>query len=744
MGVAATGDEMTTTTQVRSGARKRSGRRLAQLALMSSAGLLAVLPCAARAQGTSPDATVDTVIVTATKRSENLKDVPQAISVFGARRLDEIKADSLESLAGYIPGLEMQTFSPGRTRITIRGVSPDEQTGVTTISYYLDEIPLTAADQRSQPTVRFYDIDQVDVLRGPQGTLYGEGAMGGTIRIVTNKPDTTGFAASVKLDGYAIDKGSAGYVADGMANVPLIKDKLAARVVVERRRNAGWIDQTFESIPDPTVGPPARYVTTGHEKDVNYSDETLVRSALRFTPTEHFTADLTYIYNDLDVHSASMASLNPYQQRDFALRPSTGRSNLWNLTLRYDFGGFAVTSTSSETERDTWRRDPYDPIVFGTTAASKLNFTSFLKAKVFTQEVRAVSSSDRRLRWTIGGYYRDTTEDSGGTYDAYVPALGSNVVFYSYTDQAKSKAAAVFGEAEFDLTKHLTLIGGLRWFQEEQTSGALSRKPNGVTPKATLRYRFSKDLMAYATYSEGYRSGGFNFNAGPKEYAPDKTKNYEIGVKFDSADRRLSISGDIYLIDWNNMQFIQLDSGGFFTYIGNANKASSRGAEVEINYHVTDKLWTEVSGNVTSAHLDSNVHGNLTPTIASGTELPAVPTYKLNAIVGYDTPVLGDYNLRLTAGVSLVGPQHSKLEQNGVYTDPLFGGVYVIGSRIPASASGRLRAELSRSNWTVAVYANNIWNDHTPIGNDNFLPSLGQPLYYLQPRTVGMELSARF
>jgi iron complex outermembrane receptor protein len=722
-------------------------RQLRQLALASTAAFLVGLPCSAWAQDASADVTeLDAVIVTATKRSESLKDVPQAITVFSGQRLEAINADSLEGLAGYVPGLEMQTFSPGRTRITIRGISPDEQTGVTTISYYLDEIPLTAADQRSQTTVRLYDIDQVEVLRGPQGTLYGEGAMGGTIRIVTNKPDATRFGAALKLDGYSIDKGDTGYVVDGMVNVPLIKDVLAARLAVETRRDAGWIDQTFVSIPDPTVGPPARYVATGKESDVNRSTETSLRAALRFTPTPNFTADLTYIYSDLDVHSASIASLNSDEHLDFGLRPSTSKSNLWNFTASYDFGAFKLTSTTSYTERDTWRRDPYEPIVFGTTAASTLSFTTFLKSKAFTQEVRAVSRADQRLRWTVGGYYRDGRADSGGTYDAYIPATDANVIFYTYTDRTDSTTRAVFGEAELDITDKLTLIAGARWFQEEQTAfgGALKRKVDGVTPKATLRYRFNEDLMAYATYSEGYRAGGFNANAGPREYAPDKTLNYEVGAKYVSPDKRLSLSAAAYLIDWKDMQFIQLDSGGFFTFIGNANKASSRGAEAELNYRFTNKLWTQISGNVTEAHLDSDVFGNFTGIIPSGTDLPSVPPYKLNAILGYDTTVMGDYSLKLTAGVSFIGPQHTKLEQNGTYTDFLFGGVYVVGSRIGASASGRVRAELSKDNWSAALYVNNVWNDRTAVGNDNFLPTLGQPLYYMQPRTIGIELSARY
>lgn len=729
--------------------RTRGGKhRFGRLALVSSVTWLTAAHCGAfaqEAQETSADETRrDTIIVTATKRSEDLKDVPQAISVLDEGMLNAINADSLETFAGYVPGLEMQTFSPGRTRITVRGVSPDEQTGVTTISYYLDEIPLTASEQRSQATVRLYDISQVEVLRGPQGTLYGEGAMGGTIRIITNKPDASGFEASAKIGAYSIKDGDIGYALNGMVNVPLISDILAARVVVEKREDAGWIDQTFLSIPAPAAGHPNRYVATKTDKDVNSSSDTMVRAALRFTPTDAFTADLTYIRTDLDVDSASIATVNAGQHRDFALRPSTAESDLWNLTASYDFGAFTLTSASSHTTRDTWRFDPYEPIVFGSTAASTLDFTTFLGVETFVQEVRAVSAADQRLRWTVGGYYRDGTAKSGGTYNAFIPATNSSVVFYTYTDRTDFTSRALFGEAEFDLTDALTVIAGARWFEEEQEAGAANRKSDGVTPKATIRYRLNDSLMTYATYSEGYRAGGFNFNAGPPQYEPDTTKNYELGAKYISADGRLSLAGAAYFIDWDNMQFIQLDSGGFFTFVGNANKASSRGIEAEFSYKFDNGWWTQVSGNLTEAHLGSDVFGNFTGVIPKGRDLPSVPPYKVGAIVGYDTTVFGDYDLKLTAGMNFIGPQHTKLEEGGSYTDPLFGGVYVIGSRIEASSNARLRAELSRNNWTAAVYVNNLWDDGTPIGNDNFLPTLGQPFYYLQPRTIGAEFSTRF
>jgi len=725
--------------------RWSNGRQVRLLAMASGVPWLAAMPASALAQDSQTRSTViETVVVTATRRSAELMNVPQAISVLSQDQLDQINADSLESFAGYVPGLEMQTFSPGRTRITVRGVSPDEQTGVTSISYYLDEIPLTAADQRSQPTVRLYDIDQIEVLRGPQGTLYGEGAMGGTIRVITRKPDATGFAASAKLDGYVIDEGDPGFVIDGMINVPLIADVLAARVVAETRDDAGWIDQTFVTIPDPTAGPPERYVVDRSESDVNSSSDTMVRAALSFTPTEAFTADLTFIHTDLDVDSASIASVSAGEHADFDLRPSRARSDLWNLTASYDFGSFTLLSASSQTTRDTWRFDPYEPIVFGSTTASTLDFTTFLEVDTFSQEIRAVSDSEQHLRWTVGGYYRDGDAESGGTYNAFIPEVDSSVVFYTYTDRTDFTSRAIFGEVEFDLTDALTFIAGARWFEEEQESGTADRKSDDTILKGSVRYRFNPDWMVYATYSEGYRAGGFNFNAGPPQYEPDTTKNYEVGAKYVSSDGRLTAAGAVYYIDWDNMQFIQLASDGFFTYIGNANQASSRGVEAELTYNFDAGWWIQLSGSTTDAQLESDVFGNFTGIIPEGRGLPSVPDYKASAVVGYLTQVFGGYDLSLTAAVNFIGSQHTKLEEDGTYTDFLFGGVYVIGSEIDASSNGRLRAEIGRDQWLAAVYVNNVWDDDTPVGNDNFLPTLGQPLYYLQPRTIGIEVSTEF
>ncbi|WP_299329544.1 TonB-dependent receptor [Parasphingopyxis sp.] len=735
-------------------ARKQGRKLIRRAAFVTTAmgGLLTSQPLWAQVDsGGSADVTTNSqsnnppIIVTASRRDETLAEIPQAISVLGDNVLEDVNVDDLSGFAAYVPGLETQAFSPGRNRITIRGISPDEQTGVTTISYYLDEIPLTAAGQRSQTTVRLYDIERIEVLRGPQGTLYGEGAMGGTIRIITNKPDTNDFEASMLADGHFVDGGEFGWILNGMVNVPIAQDVFAARVVVQTRETPGWIDNELLTITNSFLPPPDRYSTDRTIEDANSSTNTSVRAALRFTPVSDLTIDLTYIYDELDVDTSNIANIDQRNHRDLGLRPSTSDTELFNITINYDFEAFSVTSATSFTDRDTTQRDPQEPFLLGSPLVTSNFIDQQSMSESLTQELRIVSSPENRFRWTIGGYYRDGKVQESFVSTGFVPLLGGTTEFFSFANRSDFETFALFGEAEFDITDALTVIAGGRWFHErEELNNTSARNASGFTPRFTIRFFPTEEFMTYATYSEGYRSGGFNAFAGPPTFAPDTTENFEIGGRYTSADGSLSIGGAIYHIQWDDMQFIQLDAGGFFTFVGNANEASSTGIELEVDYRSDSGFWVRAGGNYTDAQLESDVFGGLTGVIPEGRELPAVPSLRLSAIVGYDFDISSDLTLGLSAGVTYTDDQESKLEEGGVATDPLFGNMFVIGSSIPSYATGTLRAELRNDTWSAALYVNNIWNEDAVIANDNFLPTFGQPLYYLQPRTVGMQLGLRF
>lgn len=714
----------------------------------------------APAEGTAPEAAAETgasesgvekVVVTATKRPTALQEVPEAITAVDAGFLQSINASSLEDFTSFVPSVDFQFFAPGQTRVTVRGISPDEQTGVSTVSYYIDEIAITSSEQRSQPDSHLYDIDRVEFLRGPQGTLYGEGAMGGTIRIITNKPDTHEYSASVRTSLGFIQNGEAEYSADGMVNIPVIEDTLGLRVVLHDRKDGGWIDWYRA---DPLTG-----ANLGLAKeDANTADTFAVRAMARLELGENFTLDATYIRNTLDVDSTNLANLGE-SQIWFAETPRSDDYDLWNATAQYDFDAFSIVSSTSYTKRDSTRRDPEIGPLVGVLESTVVGTTD---AKAFTQELRLVSSDTGPFRWTFGGYYRKANTDTTGTRET-VPVVPPDGL-YNYVNEAEYTNKAIFGEIEYDITDRLTVLGGVRAFWEEEdltatSSGAFvgpvpvttfqAREYDDINFKGVVSYDVSDQLMVYASYAEGFRSGGFNGQGlgVPETYQPDKTGNYELGAKYMSEDGRLTVNGAFFYIDWTDLQFIQLDPAIslFFTFIGNANKASSRGGELEITYRPTEESWISISGNYTDAHLDSDAHANLLvpPVIPSGTKLPGVPEYKFSIAGGYDIPLEGGLTLSLSGGVSFTDDSFSKLEQGGSFAIPGLG-VFTLGTHLPSYEVGHLRAELSGESWSAALYVNNVWNERAKLGDDNFGFLYGPNFYYNQPRTIGIELSASF
>ncbi len=733
----------------------------ARASLLAATMLVCVAPAFASA-GETADEGLETIIVTASRREQSLSDTPQAISVISSSIMDGLKASGVQDIAGYTPGVDLQYFGPGRSRVTVRGISPDEQTGSGTVSYYIDEIAITASSQVAQPDVYLYDTQRVEFLRGPQGTLYGEGAMGGTIRVITNAPDLNEFGGSARVSGFTVKDGDNGYTGDIALNVPLIKDMLAIRVAAGYREEPGWIDTTLTQLQLFTP-PPARYVPVDEIKDANSSDTKNLRVRTLFKPTDALTIEGTYIRNESDARTTNIATAGD-RHTDFMLRPSRDKSDLFGLTVSYDFGPFQIVSASSWTKRAYSRLDPNEPFltVLDPTDPTVINnyvdrywTDQTAKGNAFTQEVRVVSSAERALRWTVGGYYRNSSGSEQVNLNYLATALDAQSTYtYDYFSDAKS--FAIFGEAEYDFTDTLTLALGGRWFSEKETGPThfdgtllevLRRDAEDFTPRITLSYKPTSLITAYATYSTGYRSGGFNrFGSSLGEsatYKPDTTNNYEIGFRYENDARTFSLNANAFYIDWSDLQFVQLDMPTGLTYVGNANKASSKGVELEFAYRPLSRL--QLSGNVTltDAQTESDIHGNMTGIIPSGTGLPAVPKYRFSLFADYRAPLNDTLDWSLSAGVNGSGATESKLERRGTFVSG-FGDSYVIGSRLGSYVIGNVSAGVSSDNWTASLFVRNIWNERAELGNDNFFPVFGQPIYRNPPRTIGIELSTQF
>ncbi len=735
--------------------KTKSDRRKASPLLLSTL-FVALAPGLAAAQShDSQDGatTTEEVIVTANRREQNLQDVPQAVGVIDQRVLDATNSASLEGFAAYTPSVDLQYFAPGQTRVTIRGISPDEQTGVSTVSYYLDEIAITSAGQSGQPDVHLYDIDRVEFLRGPQGTLYGEGAMGGTIRIISRRPELDAVSASARANVSTIEDGGVSHSVDAMLNLPIIPDVFGLRIVANQRQDGGWIDRYAID--------PVTFANNGLvREDDNRSDATSARIMARLQPTSRLTIDGVYVRNDLHVDSVNVANGGD-RHLWFGPTPRDDVYNLHNITGQYDFDGARFISSSSLTRRQATRHDPeVGAFFFGPGVIVESVVQSGIDSDIFTQEFRLQSPDENTLRWTLGAYYRDGSliQDTTRVTVPVVPIPGG---LYTQHVESDTQTTAVFGEVEYDFTPRLTLIAGARWFRESADSSNTisglfaggvttttdqSGATTDVTPRLGVSYDLSDATMLYATYSHGYRSGGFNdpTTGVPPTYDPDRTVNYEIGVKHQSPDGRFTLNASAFYIDWQDLQFIQIDPvSGFFTYIGNANKASSQGLEIEAMFRPTESTWLSFGGTLNRAQLESDAVGNLTPVIPAGTDLPGVPDYRVSLAGGYDIPIGANLQLSLSASAQFTGASQSKLEEGGSFTIPSVG-TFVIGSRLESYATGNLRAELSSDAWSAALYVSNVTNERAQLGDDNFGYLFGANLHYNQPRTIGVELSVNY
>ncbi len=714
---------------------------------------------------------LDEIIVTANRKVQRLMEVPQSITALTGTNLEELGADNFSDYARFVPGLDFVEFAPGLTRMTIRGVSAE--VGASTVSYYIDEISITAGDQGAQADFKMFDVERVEVLRGPQGTLYGEGSMGGTIKVITKKPDSTKFEGAMDATAGTITGGAEDYSISGMLNVPVFEDKLAVRAVGLYRKSGGWIDNIFPG---------------AEQEDTNSAETYAARVSVRLQATEDLTVTAMGIFNRLDTDNNNVVN----QDEDLFLSNVNPRSDdydLYSLTVDYDFDNVTFTSATSYATRDTAVRftdsqaalDFFNGGFLSFITGGEYNITQSLvfiaaESESFTQEFRLVSDNDSRLNWTLGGFYRDaevtgsvfrvTTPDfTFGTGNLIGATPGDVVPGGIFTSETTTEVEnyAIFGEATYEMTDKLDLTVGLRWFQEKQhitdsTSGAFvfnpgtgsfllpdtldDNKVDDFTPKATISYTASENTMMFFTVSRGYRSGGVNLLAqvlpqAQNRFEPDTTLNYELGTKLTLADGTVTVIAAAYYIDWTDLQITDFDQTLGVGFISNAGSAHTGGFEMEITAKPNDNLTISLSGNISEAILDSDVPGaNFAvdgSVIPSGSRLPNVPNYKFAGSIQYIYPINDDLNLVLHADASIVGQSFSRLEA-GVNEAVGLGD-----SVQPAYGIGNLRAGVEGDNWSATLFVENVWDEFAALGDDNF-----GGFHRNKPRTIGINVKTNF
>ena len=575
---------------------------------------------------------LDEIIVTATKREESLQTVPIAITALTAQALENLGAVDFEDVARTVPSLDLANLGAGQNRVTIRGISTFS--GVSVIGVYLDDSPIASPINYTQPSLSLYDLERVEVLRGPQGTLYGEGSLGGTIRYITHGADLNHFDASVDSTLSGTQHGGTNYSIAAMVNAPLIDDVLALRAEAQHREDSGYIRA-------PALG----------ENQFNplRTDEARLKATLKMS--DDLTVKWSGMYQRLLQGGPNVESLDAPEGSDENLdtAPESFRDTLYQTDFTVLFRTpWANFQSSSAYFTRTTRQDIQSRAYELYDEETPFPFYSFVDNtyKVVTEELRASSALPGPFSW-VGGFYfkhqnviQNENDYETSPNGAYLDTIYQNQLFRQY---------ALFGEVSYAITHELSATVGLRWFTEHQTAITSTGEEftvdaNKVIPKGVIQYRFTDDRMVYASATEGFRSGGVNLYNIPgvnNTYQPDTTWNYEVGSKLGFLDHRLVIDAALYYIDWHHLQtFVaRPDIGPFVYFVENVSAARSKGAEVEVTYApvLIPGVTVGFSGNLTDARYteDAPFEG------PAGNRLPQVPANKWSVFSEYSAPLTG-------------------------------------------------------------------------------------------------------
>ena len=710
-------------------------------------------PASSTTKKAEEPATLQVVTVTAQKRLQEAQDVPISLYSVTGRTLEKTGIVSVEGLGNSVAGVSIGATNPGQLQINIRGVTDLAQDFQISPAngLYIDEAPLTGLAQ-AQPDIGLFDIDRVEVLRGPQGTLFGEGSMGGTIRIITRKPDASALFGRVSLGGSKTSGGGTGYNAGASLNVPLVTDTLAATVAVSRQKLPGWID-----IPD--LG----------KTNANSATKTDGRLALRWTPTSALIVDASFLTGRID--AGDYGATAPGVLDPVAAFPGAGpvlsqssnyrRNDLSNLTVTYDFGAVTLVSASTYL-KGSWDQNKdasyIAPVFFGPLGVNgSVKANSVYDVKAFTQEVRLSSNGTQTLNWTAGAYYKDGENESNGGFVFDLPNfIGGRLQDAGLsTLTAKNKAYAVFGDVDYALSRTWSVQAGLRYYSEDKqfttrddTSSAIfgtvsgterggSNKATATSPKLVLSWKPSADMTVFGKVSKGFRGGGANavpaaYPTAPGGFGPETLTAYELGLKMTPA-RGWYLNAYLYRNQWKDLQLGFVTNDGLFSFTQNAGKASATGAELELGGQVVKGLNLGLSLAYVDAKIDEDVSDALGNLIAKkGNQIPFSSKTKVGLTADYSFAINEAMQASLTGRYQMVSknfsePANRDTEANGA-SRPLF-----------------LRAAIRRGDWELGLWGDNLLNrDDTSFKQR---PISAIPLVfttYVRPRTIGVDLKTTF
>ena len=718
-----------------------------------------VMGATAEDSSTSSDPGLAEIIVTATRRAERLLDVPMSITALSAEELTRRGANDVNDIIANSPGLANPAQGLGiQTNLIIRGVATGANTSNSqaTVSFMLDDIDLNpgvATFGNANPRIR--DVQQVEVLRGPQGTLFGAGSLSGVVRYLSNKPDLEKFSGSVEVTGSSTDHGGNSSDVTGVLNAPLIEGKLAARLVAYYEKDAGWVDDAGRGL-----------------SDVNDARNYGARFSLSAKPTDELAVTLTAIddrshdFGSSATYYFPQPGLPNYKTQQPFYDVSTGvlDSHIYNLLTTWAPSWGTLTSTTNYFDRFVNQFQDFGASVLEAGLPFTGPFASAPSVAPSTlhdvsQEFRFDSPQMGPVRFTTGAFYQRIASDPHQTVTSnspFAPLVADGDI---HTVQWQ---AALYGSGTYTIGDRLDFTAGVRAGKDvvhfstieggvlagANSSGNELDKP--VTPRAAITFRQTNDLTWYFQAAKGYRVGGPNTTAGNEaslaSYRPDSLWNYELGNKVRLWDGRLDINTSVYDIEWSNIQ-VQLVTPQGFDYIGNGGKARIYGLEEEMTLRAS--RWLEIGGTVSvdrarttsSATIDRvsfdafslapNAEPNAATTngVISGYRLPGSPELQGSLYSEAQFPVL-DYQGFVRLSGQYVGSAYTDFDAKG-----LKFGDYTVGN---------FRAGMKFPHLDVTAFVDNFTNSAALASAQDLTQFIVPTGYRIRPRTVGLTLRASF
>jgi len=734
--------------------KSRSSRRrlVATAALLPALAVVGPAGFALAEEPVSADEAyvLKSVTVTASKREEDILDAPYSISAVTSDDLERLGADEYRDYLTTVPSVALIDAGIGVSNIIIRGLATTpggSNLGGTVVTYF-DEVALNGGIRAVE--VEPVDIERIEVLRGPQGTYYGAGSLGGTLRILPKRPDIDDYHAKLSASVNSVDGGSdAGSNLAATVNLPLPGGKAALRGSLYERDETAYVRnlETGEKVGDGKI--------SGG------------RLALLVQPTDQLDVLLQFI--DQSTEGEGRRVREPFEaagnsQRRRGDERDDSDFTLYNLNVGYDFGDVKLDSVTAYYESQYFgRRDSslFDgsvvalagPPTFWGLASYDLYSDDSIRSDVFSQEVRLTSQTDSPVQWIVGAFYRK--EESVRNVTFVEDALFGPILQIDRTNDATQWSG--FAEANIDLPGAWGLDLGLRYSDYEQDISVDTESGKQAetvwTPRINIRYEPGEGRLYYLQVSKGFRLGGFN-GAPPKlpginipneeqyyAYKSDSLWNYEAGTKLTLADGRASFSGAVFFADWTEIPVFLTLAGGAYTPLVNLGSATSQGIEAEFSARLTRALSVSLSGSYVDTQLDGNAE-------YQSQKLPAAPESMMNLAFSYDRPLADGIDFYANGNANYIGPYRSTLIEefrDNVAANDLTSRFGItedkeVGDYVVVSASLGIR----KDGWDVSVFARNLLNKDAATFSDTFSYGGAPAESFLTPRTVGVTLRKKF